>query len=182
MKIIKTLLFGLVPFTIFDAAAQNVSGTVRSADGEALIGASVYWLDTSVGTACVADGEFTIHRVKGYDSEGAQSGYRTSAQVSVINNTAPGTPGAIRIPSSISGDTTITISWDASYDAENNVGGYIVERSTNGGSSWSNVYKGNATSTTNTVPFGDRKRHGTGCGPMTATTHTAAMPRPKAAP
>lgn len=42
MKIIKTLLFGLVPFTIFDAAAQNVSGTVRSADGEALIGASVY--------------------------------------------------------------------------------------------------------------------------------------------
>ena len=95
-----------------------------------------------------------MYRVKGYDSGGAQSDYRTSAQVSVINNTAPGTPGAIRIPSSISGDTTITISWDASYDAENNVGGYIVERSTNGGSAWEQIYQGSSTSTTNFVPFG----------------------------
>lgn len=50
-----------------DAAAQNVGGTVRSAGGEVLAGASVYWADTSVGVACDADGAYTIHRVKGHD-------------------------------------------------------------------------------------------------------------------
>ena len=45
-----------------DAAAQNVGGTVRSAGGEVLAGASVYWADTSVGVACDADGAYTIHR------------------------------------------------------------------------------------------------------------------------
>ncbi len=67
MKIIKTLLLSLAAFSAANAAAQNVSGTVRSDSGEALVGASVYWLDTSVGTACGAEGEYAIHRVKGYD-------------------------------------------------------------------------------------------------------------------
>ena len=67
---------------------------------------------------------------------------------SVNTNTAPTTPGSITVPGSING------SWGASSDAENNLEGYELERSVNGGSSWSNVYKGNARSTTNTVPFG----------------------------
>ena len=73
---------------------------------------------------------------------------------SVTTNTAPTTPPSISIPSSISGRSTITVSWGASTDAEGNLEGYIVERSTNGGSSWSQIYQGNATSTTNTVVFG----------------------------
>ena len=72
----------------------------------------------------------------------------------VSTNTAPTTPGSITVPQSIQGGSTITVSWTASTDAENNLEGYIVERSTNGGSSWSQVYQGNALSMTNTVAAG----------------------------
>ena len=73
---------------------------------------------------------------------------------SVTTNTAPSTPSSISIPESISGGTTITVSWGASTDPQGNLDGYIVERSTNGGSNWSQIYQGSALSTTNNVPFG----------------------------
>ncbi len=82
------------------------------------------------------------------------SGLLVSDDGSVNTNTAPSTPGTITIPTTINGGDTVTITWTASTDAESNLEGYELERSTNGGSSWSNVYKGNALSTTNTVPFG----------------------------
>lgn len=137
-------------------AESNLAGYVveRSTNG------GTSWAQIYKGTArsttnAVAFGTATVtYRVKSYDSGGLQSGWRTSAQVPVINNTAPGTPGAIRVPTSINGGTTINISWNASTDAENNVGGYIVERSTNGGSSWEQIYQGAATSATNFVAFG----------------------------
>lgn len=69
-------------------------------------------------------------------------------------NVAPSTPGSISIPSSIDGGSTITISWAGSSDSNGNLSGYIVERSTDGGGSWSQIYKGGATSTTNNVAFG----------------------------
>lgn len=72
----------------------------------------------------------------------------------VMQNTAPATPASISIPSSISGGTSITVQWGASIDTEENLEGYIVERSVNGGSSWSQIYKGSDTQTTNTVEFG----------------------------
>lgn len=72
----------------------------------------------------------------------------------VFQNTAPSTPASISVPSSINGGSSITVSWAASTDAEGNLEGYIVERSTNGGSSWSQIYQGSATSTSNTVAFG----------------------------
>ncbi len=69
-------------------------------------------------------------------------------------NTAPTVPASISIPSSISGGTTITVSWGASTDTQGNLEGYKVERSTNGGSSWSQIYQGSGRSTTNSVAFG----------------------------
>lgn len=72
----------------------------------------------------------------------------------VTTNTAPTTPGTINVPGTIQGGSTIEISWTASTDAENNLEGYIVERSTNGGSSWSQVYQGAALKTSNTVAAG----------------------------
>ena len=72
----------------------------------------------------------------------------------VSTNTAPSTPGSISVPSSIMGGTNISISWAKSSDAESNLAGYKVERSTNGGSLWSQIYQGTATSTTNNVAFG----------------------------
>ena len=73
---------------------------------------------------------------------------------SITTNTAPTTPPSITIPSSISGGSTITVSWGASTDAEGNLEGYIVEKSIDGGSEWSQIYQGSALSTTNTVAFG----------------------------
>ena len=73
---------------------------------------------------------------------------------SVSTNTAPTTPSSISVPSSIQGGSTITVSWGASTDKESNLEGYILERSTDGGKSWSQIYQGNSRSTTNTVPFG----------------------------
>ena len=73
---------------------------------------------------------------------------------SITTNTAPTTPPSITIPDSISGGSTITVSWGASTDAEGNLEGYIVERSVDGGSQWSQIYQGSALSTTNSVPFG----------------------------
>ena len=73
---------------------------------------------------------------------------------SVNTNTAPTTPGSITIPDNIQGGTAITVTWTASTDAENNLEGYVVERTTDGGSTWTQIFQGNATSTTNTVPAG----------------------------
>lgn len=73
---------------------------------------------------------------------------------SVSVNTAPSTPASINVPSNIEGGTTISLSWATSTDAEGNLSGYKVEKSTNGGSSWSQIYQGTATSTTDAVTFG----------------------------
>ena len=73
---------------------------------------------------------------------------------SVNTNTAPTTPSSISVPGSIQGGSTITVSWGASTDKESNLEGYILERSTDGGKSWSQVYQGSSRSTTNTVAFG----------------------------
>ena len=73
---------------------------------------------------------------------------------SVQTNTAPTTPASITIPENIQGGTSINISWSAATDKENNLEGYVVERSVDGGGNWMQVYQGSATSTTNTVPAG----------------------------
>lgn len=53
----------LVACTALNAAAQ-VRGTVREAGGEALIGASVSWLGTNVGTVTDIDGHFNLHTLR----------------------------------------------------------------------------------------------------------------------
>lgn len=78
----------------------------------------------------------------------------TLSNGSLVINTAPTTPASITIPPSINGGSTITISWGASSDAEGNLEGYKLERSTNGGTTWFQVYQGSARQTTNTVAFG----------------------------
>lgn len=110
---------------------------------------------------------------------------------SVSVNTAPGTPTSITYPSSINGGTDITVSWGASTDAEGNLAGYIVERSTNGGTSWSQIYQGSATSTTNNVAFGTASvqyrvkaydTEGLNSGWKTGSNITVVNNRPPSAP
>ncbi|MBO5693713.1 MAG: carboxypeptidase-like regulatory domain-containing protein, partial [Tidjanibacter sp.] len=50
------------------ASAQNVRGVVRDANGEPLIGASVYWDGTMVGVSTGLDGSYELYRVKGHNS------------------------------------------------------------------------------------------------------------------
>ena len=71
-----------------------------------------------------------------------------------VNPTAPTNPSTISVPSTIRGGNDISISWSASTDPDGNLDGYIVERSYNGGSSWTQIYQGRSTSTTTTIPFG----------------------------
>ncbi|MCM1300475.1 MAG: TonB-dependent receptor [Alistipes senegalensis] len=47
--------------------AQELRGTVRDTENQPLAGAAVYWAGTTVGASADADGNFRIHRVKGYD-------------------------------------------------------------------------------------------------------------------
>ncbi|MBR5877457.1 MAG: TonB-dependent receptor [Alistipes sp.] len=64
-----SLLFTLLLAVSFNSMAQSVKGVVQStSDNEPLIGASVFWLGTTVGVSCNLSGEYSIHRVKGYDT------------------------------------------------------------------------------------------------------------------
>ncbi len=104
----------------------------------------------------VAYGTNTVmYRVKAYDSMGLESGYKTSANIRVINNTAPGTPQGITVPADVRGGSPLQVSWGPSADAENNLAGYELERSVDGGT-WTQVYKNAQQSFTDNITFGWR--------------------------
>lgn len=72
----------------------------------------------------------------------------------VVGNTPPSDPSSITVPETIRGGEDTSIIWSAASDPDGNLDGYIVERSYNGGSSWTQIYQGRSTSTTTTIPFG----------------------------
>ena len=49
-------------------SAQNITGKVVDYQGKPLPGASVYWANTTVGTATDMEGKFSIYRVKGNEA------------------------------------------------------------------------------------------------------------------
>ena len=104
--------------------------------------------NVAFGTASV------MYRVKAYDTEGLESGWRTSSQVTVVNNNAPSAPPSIAVPNDVKGGSTLVISWTAASDSDGNLSGYILERSTNGGSTYTQVYKGNALTYTDAITKG----------------------------
>ena len=94
-----------------------------------------------------------MYRVKAYDAEGLESGWTASAQVAVINNTAPTAPGSINVPEAVQGGQPLAVSWGASSDSENNLTGYSLERQVDGGA-WAVLYTGNELSFTDSVTKG----------------------------
>ena len=78
----------------------------------------------------------------------------TSDDGTVNTNTAPTTPGSITVPEGAEGGKNIEVTWTASSDAEKNLEGYIVERSTDGGNTWTQVFKGGGLKATFLVPAG----------------------------
>lgn len=137
-------------------AESNLAGykVERSTNG----GSS--WSQIYQGTATsttnnVAFGTTSVmYRVKAYDTEGLESGWRTSSQVAVVNNNAPSAPPSIAVPNDVKGGSTLVISWTAASDSDGNLSGYILERSTDGGSAYTQVYKGDALTYTDTITKG----------------------------
>ena len=137
-------------------AESNLAGykVERSTNG----GSS--WSQIYQGTATsttnnVAFGTTSVmYRVKAYDTEGLESGWRTSSQITVVNNNAPSAPPSIAVPNDVKGGSALVISWTAASDSDGNLSGYILERSTDGGSSYTQVYKGNALTYTDTITKG----------------------------
>ena len=136
-------------------AQNNLEGYIleRSTDG-GKSWSQVYQGSSRSTTNTVAFGTASVmYRVKAYDSEGLSSGYKTSGQVTVINNTAPTAPSSITVPNTVLGGSTLTVTWGAASDQDGNLSGYSLERQVDGGA-WSVVYTGNTLSFTDTITKG----------------------------
>lgn len=136
-------------------AQNNLEGYVleRSTDG-GNSWSQVFQGNATSTTNTVAFGTTSVmYRVRAYDSEGLYSGYKTSSQITVTNNTAPTAPGSITVPNSVLGGSTLTVTWGAASDVDGNLSGYSLERQVDGGA-WGVVYTGNTLSYTDTITKG----------------------------
>lgn len=70
--------------------AQDLRGVVRDSDQQPLVGASVYWAGTTIGTSTDAEGAFLLHRVKNYD-------LLVASYLGYVNDTVRVEPGAERV-------------------------------------------------------------------------------------
>ena len=137
-------------------AESNLAGykVERSTDG-GWSWSRIYQGTATSTTDSIAFGTTSVmYRVKAYDTEGLESGWRTSSRVTVVNNNAPSAPPSIAVPKDVKGGSTLVISWTAASDSDGNLSGYILERSTDGGSAYTQVYKGNALTYTDTIANG----------------------------
>ena len=145
--------------TIFWGASTDPDGNLEGYIVERSDNGGSSWSQIYQGNATstqnsVAYGtQSVMYRVKAYDSNGEQSGYRTSSQVEVINNTAPSAPPSISVPTEVKGGSTLQITWSASSDTEGNVSGYVLERKVDEGE-WTQVLKDNVLSFTDTITKG----------------------------
>lgn len=157
-----------VPSSIMGGTNISISWAKSSDDESNLSGYKVErstnggwsWSQIYQGTATsttdnIAFGTTSVmYRVKAYDTEGLESGWRTSSLVTVVNNNAPSAPPSIAVPKDVKGGSTLVISWTAASDSDGNLSGYILERSTDGGSAYTQVYKGDALTYTDTITNG----------------------------
>ena len=153
-------IMGGTTITISWSASTDAEGNLAGYKVERSTNGGSSWSQIYQGTArqttnAVAFGtDSVMYRVKAYDNEGLESGYRTSSQVEVVNNNAPSAPPAISVPNEVKGGEQLVVSWTAASDSDGNLSGYILERATNGGSSYTQVFKGNALSFTDTITKG----------------------------
>lgn len=78
------------------------------------------------------------------DSDGAYT---------IVWNQAPTAPSSISVPTDVRGGESLTVTWGAATDADNNLSGYILERQNDGGT-WTQVYKGINRTYTDTITKG----------------------------
>ena len=81
-------------------------------------------------------------RVQASDDLGfTSSDYTTGATLDVTNNVPPSAPGSITIGNVVAGQSC-TVSWTAATDSDGTVASYQLERQTDNGDSWTQIYDG----------------------------------------
>lgn len=157
---VPSSIMGGTNISISWAASSDAESNLAGYKVERSTNGGSSWSQIYQGTATsttnnVAFGTTSVmYRVKAYDTEGLESGWRTSSQVTVVNNNAPSAPPSIAVPNDVKGGSTLVISWTAASDSDGNLSGYILERSTDDGSAYTQVYKGNALTYTDTITKG----------------------------
>lgn len=157
---VPSSIMGGTNISISWAASSDAESNLAGYKVERSTNGGSSWSQIYQGTATsttnnVAFGTTSVmYRVKAYDTEGLESGWRTSSQVTVVNNNAPSAPPSIAVPNDVKGGSTLVISWTAASDSDGNLSGYILERSTDGGGTYTQVYKGNALTYTDTITKG----------------------------
>lgn len=136
-------------------AENNLEGykLERSTDGGSTWTQVYQGAGTSAVCAVAFGTESVMYRVRAYDSAGESSGWRTSGQVTVVNNTAPEAPSSITVPLTVLGGGPLAIAWGAARDADGDLAGYALERQADGGA-WTEVYRGDAQTFTDAVTRG----------------------------
>lgn len=157
---VPSSIMGGTNISISWAASSDAESNLAGYKVERSTNGGSSWSQIYQGTATsttnnVAFGTTSVmYRVKAYDTEGLESGWRTSSQVTVVNNNAPSAPPSIAVPNDVKGGSTLVISWTAASDSDGNLSGYILERSTDGGSAYTQVYRGDALTYTDTITKG----------------------------
>lgn len=157
---IPSSIMGGTAITVSWAASSDAEGNLAGYILERSIDGGNSYTRVYAGTALACTDTITkgwpsvIYRVKAYDTEGWESAYNTSSLVAVINNVAPSAPSFITVPGNVRGGGTLAISWGAASDSDGNLAGYILERSIDGGNSYTRVYTGNALAYTDTITKG----------------------------
>lgn len=156
---IPSSISGGSTITVSWGASTDAEGNLEGYIVEKSIDGGSQWSQIYQGSALSTTNTVTfgtptvMYRVKAYDSEGLESGYKTSNQVTVINNTAPSAPPSITVPLSVIGGENLTVTWAASSDSDGNLSGYILQRKVGAGE-WSQVFKGNALTYQDTITKG----------------------------
>ena len=94
-----------------------------------------------------------MYRVKAFDTEGLESDWCVSANVTVVNNRAPSAPASITVPLTVNGGADLVISWGAATDSDGNLAGYELERQVDGGE-WEQLCRENVRAFTDRITKG----------------------------
>ena len=156
---VPSSIMGGTTITVSWVESTDADGNLAGYKVERSTNGGSSWTQIYQGTATsttnnVAFGTASVmYRVKAYDDAGEESAYKTSSQVTVVNNTAPSAPASISVPTEVKGGGSLVISWSAATDSDGNLSGYKLERSVNGGA-YSEIYDGKNTSYTDTITKG----------------------------
>lgn len=154
---IPSTIYGGNNIDITWGVSTDIDGNLSGYKLEKSVNGGSSWSQIYQGSAInttdhVSYGTTTVmYRVKAYDALGLESGYKTSNNITVINNTAPTIPSSIMVPDVIIGGKTLNISWGASTDTQGDIIKYQLERSINSGGSYTKIYDGTNLSYIDTI-------------------------------